>query len=109
MCLQALGILTSPRAFSPDVAACLAARLSTQKRNDFNLKNDDLALAGNNTEPCMQCVDLLERLQEVCKACLSAANYETFCTEVGVVFHSQLLEHLRKYQISASGGLVLTK
>ncbi len=92
-----------------DVTGALSARLASQKRNDFNLRNDDLALAGNNTEPCLQCVEVLKKLQEAAKAYLTGSNYGTFCTEIGYVFHGQLLDHLRKFQISASGGLVLTK
>lgn len=57
----------------------------------------------------MACVELLERLQEALKTCLAPANHDTVASEVGSVFHSQLLEHLKKYQVSAAGGLVLGK
>lgn len=36
-------------------------------------------------------------------------NAETFLTEIGVAFHGLLLDHLRKYTVSAAGGIMLTK
>jgi len=36
-------------------------------------------------------------------------NAETLLTEIGVAFHGLLLDHLRKYTVSAAGGIMLTK
>lgn len=36
-------------------------------------------------------------------------NAETFLTEIGVAFHGLLLDHLRKFTVSAAGGIMLTK
>ncbi len=36
-------------------------------------------------------------------------NAETFLTEIGVAFHGLHLDHLRKYTVSAAGGIMLTK
>ncbi|PWN48937.1 exocyst complex component Sec10 [Violaceomyces palustris] len=145
-----------------NVVTYLSTRLSTQKKNDFTPKNDDLAFSRMNTEPCIACSEALERVQMVARNSLSTSsrasnsiskgltsspsiggggggsgsggivmrpgssgnglggrdestqvglsrNAESFLTEIGVAFHGLLLEHLRKFTVSAAGGLMLTK
>lgn len=92
-----------------DVISYLSARLATQKKNDFTPKNDELAFSRMNTEPCLACTEALERIQVSARSKLSGKNAEAFLTEIGVTFHGMLLEHLRKYNVSATGGLMLTK
>ncbi|KAL0570609.1 Exocyst complex component 5 [Marasmius crinis-equi] len=91
------------------VITWLTTQLTKQKRNDFKPKNDDLSFARVNTEPCEACCDMLEKVRDSAKASLSGKNLEVFLTEVGVTFHSLLLEHLRKFPVSATGGLMLAK
>ncbi|KAK1231808.1 Exocyst complex component 5 [Marasmius sp. AFHP31] len=91
------------------VTTWLTMQLTKQKRNDFKPKNDDLSFARVNTEPCEACCDMLEKVRDAAKANLSGKNLEVFLTEVGVTFHSLLLEHLRKFPVSATGGLMLAK
>ena len=168
-----------------NIVGFLSNRLATQKKNDFTPKNDDLAFARQNTEPCVACSEALEKVQQAARANLSSSssrmvtsasgsviargspksgqrsgssravrgttsmdggeaggarvsrldtdvngdadadddddddeqhrrshlsrNAETFLTEIGVAFHGLLLDHLRKYTISATGGIMLTK
>lgn len=164
-----------------NVVGFLSNRLATQKKNDFTPKNDDLAFARQNTEPCVACSEALEKVQQAARANLSLSssrmvnsasgsinvrgspgpaqrpgssgavrggasmdasdvasarvnwndadtnadldvaeddqhrsshlsrNAESFLTEIGVAFHGLLLDHLRKYTVSATGGIVLTK
>lgn len=93
-----------------DVLAFLSARLATQKKNDYMPKNDDLAAFTRlNTDPCLAIVEGLEKLVERVRQKLSERNRELFFTEVGVGFHALLLEHLKRYTVSATGGLMLTK
>ncbi|KAJ1030975.1 hypothetical protein NDA18_002200 [Ustilago nuda] len=162
-----------------NVVGFLSNRLATQKKNDFTPKNDDLAFARQNTEPCVACSEALERVQQAARANLSLStsrtvtsasgnvnirgspatrairgtasvdgsdgsgtrvswaygdalgdagandddddddeqhqrnnlsrNAEAFLTEIGVAFHGLLLEHLRRYTVSAAGGIMLTK
>ncbi|CAG8632806.1 3210_t:CDS:2, partial [Paraglomus occultum] len=40
---------------------------------------------------------------------IDGKNLEHFLTEVGMAFHSMLLEHFRKFTVSPAGALVLTK
>ncbi|KAI0952330.1 hypothetical protein AcV7_008177 [Taiwanofungus camphoratus] len=87
----------------------LAAQLAKQKRNDFKPRNDDLSFARVNTEPCIACCEILERVRDAAKTNLSGKNLEVFLTEIGIAFHSLLLDHLKKFPVSATGGLMLAK
>ncbi|KAK7060456.1 Exocyst complex component 5 [Paramarasmius palmivorus] len=91
------------------VISWLSTQLTKQKKNDFKPRNDDLSFARVNTEPCVACCDMLEKVRDSAKAGLTGKNLEVFLTEVGVTFHSLLLEHLRKFPVSATGGLMLAK
>ncbi|KAI0677024.1 exocyst complex protein [Trametes maxima] len=91
------------------VITWLSAQLAKQKRTDFKPKNDDLSFARVNTEPCLACCDVLEKVRDAAKANLSGKNLEVFLTEVGVAFHGLLLDHLKKFPVSATGGLMLAK
>ncbi|KAJ2916426.1 hypothetical protein MD484_g4006, partial [Candolleomyces efflorescens] len=87
----------------------LSLQLTKQKKNDFKPRNDDMSFARVNTEPCVACCDMLEKVRDAAKENLSGKNLEVFLTEIGVAFHSLLLEHLRKFPVSATGGLMLAK
>ncbi|KAF9534745.1 exocyst complex protein [Crepidotus variabilis] len=87
----------------------LSLQLTKQKKNDFKPRNDDLSFARVNTEPCEACCDFLEKVRDAALQNLSGKNLEVFLTEIGVAFHSLLLEHLRKFPVSATGGLMLAK
>ncbi|GAA5978973.1 hypothetical protein JCM10908_002753 [Rhodotorula pacifica] len=87
----------------------LSTVLGKQKKGDFKPKNDELAFARLNTEPCLLACDFLGKVREVTNEALTGRNAEVFLTEVGVTFHSLLLEHLKKFPVSAIGGLMLTK
>lgn len=66
----------------------LAVLLSKQKRLDFKPKNDDLAFAKINTEPCLLVCDFLTKVRESAVMTLSGRNVEVFLTEIGVNFHT---------------------
>ncbi|KAG7449001.1 exocyst complex component Sec10 [Guyanagaster necrorhizus] len=91
------------------IIAWLSLQLTKQKKNDFKPRNDDLSFARVNTEPCVACCESLEKVRDAAKVNLSGKNLESFLTEIGVSFHSLLLEHLRRFPVSATGGLMLTK
>ncbi|KIY49405.1 exocyst complex protein [Fistulina hepatica ATCC 64428] len=91
------------------IVSWLSQQLAKQKRNDFKPRNDDFSFARVNTDPCIACCEMLEKVRDVAKQYLSGKNLETFLTELGVAFHALLLEHLRKFPVSATGGLMLTK
>lgn len=106
----------------------LSTQLAKQKRNDFKPRNDDLSFARVNTEPCVACCESLEKVRDAAKHSLGGKNLEVFLTDIGVAFHrsafiyfwpsgsadilplhSLLLDHLRKFPVSATGGLMLAK
>ncbi|KAF5363542.1 hypothetical protein D9756_000361 [Leucocoprinus leucothites] len=91
------------------VISWLSLQLAKQKKNDFKPRNDDLSFARDNTEPCVACCDTLEKVRDAARQNLSGKNLEVFLTEIGVAFHSLLLEHLRRFPVSATGGLMLAK
>ncbi|GAA5824178.1 hypothetical protein JCM3770_001192 [Rhodotorula araucariae] len=91
------------------IISYLTVVLAKQKKADFRPKNDELAFARLNTEPCLVACDFLSRVREAANGALSGRNAEVFLTEVGVTFHTLLLDHLKKFQVNATGGLMLTK
>ncbi|KAG1761353.1 exocyst complex component Sec10-like protein [Suillus occidentalis] len=91
------------------IISWLSLQLSKQKKNDFKPRNDDLSFARVNTEPCVACCEILEKVRDAAIQNISGKNRETFLTEIGVSFHSLLLDHLRRYPVSATGGLMLAK
>ena len=69
------------------VVSWLSTQLTKQKRNDFNPRDDDLSFARVNTEPCILCCDMLEKVRDASTHNLSGKNLEVFLTEIGVAFH----------------------
>ncbi|CAM0136693.1 Exocyst complex component 5 [Umbelopsis sp. WA50703] len=86
----------------------LGSLLSKQKRNDFRPKEEDVILT-LTTQPCTNCDDFVKRVQTVIENAFTGKNKESILTEIGSVFHSLLLEHFKKFQVSAAGGLLVTK
>ncbi|KAG9074780.1 Exocyst complex component 5 [Ceratobasidium sp. UAMH 11750] len=91
------------------VLAYLSFQLSKQKKNDFKPRNDDDSFARVNTEPCTACCEMLDKFRDTARENISGKNLEYLLNEIGTAFHSQLLEHLRKFSVSATGGLMLAK
>ena len=73
--------------FSLAVLSWLSLQLTKQKRSDFKPRNDDLSFARVNTEPCVACCEMLEKVRDAAKENLSGKNLEVFLTEIGVAFH----------------------
>ncbi|WVQ97920.1 hypothetical protein IAU59_005038 [Kwoniella sp. CBS 9459] len=83
--------------------------LTKQKKNDYKPKNDELSFARTTTEPCELCCEFLTTVRDAANEGLSGKNAEGFLTEVGVAFHSLLLDHYKKFPVNPTGGLMLTK
>ncbi|RUS21835.1 exocyst complex component Sec10-like protein [Endogone sp. FLAS-F59071] len=60
-------------------------------------------------QPCNQSVDFLKKVHSVVLKVLDGKNLEVFLTEIGNMFHAMMLDHFRKFVVSASGGLLLSK
>jgi len=69
------------------VVTWMATQLAKQKKTDFKPRNDDDSFARVNTDPCVGCCDMLEKVGITAKQKLSGKNLEIFLTEVGVAFH----------------------
>ncbi|CAH7688197.1 exocyst complex component Sec10-like protein [Phakopsora pachyrhizi] len=89
----------------------LGSCLNKQKKLDFKPKNDEIEFDRMNTEACESSCSYLDKVRVILveEESLSGKNVENFLNEAGVVFHSMLLEHLKKFPVSAIGGLMLTK
>lgn len=70
------------------IISYLSLLLAKQKKADFKPKNDDIAFARLNTEPCLLACDFLAKVREAALGALSGRNAEIFLTEVGVTFHT---------------------
>ncbi|CAB4489655.1 exocyst complex component Sec10 [Rhizophagus irregularis] len=91
------------------IIARLSYLLSRQKKVDFKPKDEDDIVASLATTPCNNCVEYLKKIHSSISQCLDGKNLEYVLIEIGVTFHSILLDHFKKFQVSAAGGLVLTK
>ncbi|KAI0796881.1 exocyst complex protein [Abortiporus biennis] len=91
------------------IISWLSSQLAKQKKVDFKPRDDDLSFARVNTEPCIACCEFLEKIRDASKQSFSGKNLEIFLTEIGVAFHGLLLDHLKKFPVSATGGLMLAK
>jgi len=69
------------------VVSWMATQLAKQKKTDFKPRNDDDSFARVNTDPCIGCCDILEKVGIAAKQNLSGKNLEIYLTEVGVAFH----------------------
>ncbi|KAJ3252097.1 Exocyst complex component 5, partial [Borealophlyctis nickersoniae] len=82
----------------------LAALLAKQKKFDYRPKEE-----GGVGISVTACADFLLKVNEAAKKYLDGENGEIFLTEIGVSFHSMLLDHYKKFTVSHTGGLILSK
>ncbi|KAI9013349.1 exocyst complex component Sec10-like protein [Phycomyces nitens] len=87
----------------------LSEILSRQKKNDFRPKDEEVVMMSMGTLPCLQSVDFITRLYKAASKTLQGRNLEMFLMVVGNGFHGQLLEHFKKYFVTPTGGLLVTK
>ncbi|OLL26522.1 Exocyst complex component sec10 [Neolecta irregularis DAH-3] len=87
----------------------LSILLSRQKRNDFKPKDDDEALINLQTMPCQTVVAFLGKIHSMANQTLEEETWENFLTEMGIGFHSLLLEHFKKFTVNYAGAIILTK
>ncbi|KAI7890173.1 exocyst complex component Sec10-domain-containing protein [Mucor mucedo] len=87
----------------------LSEILSRQKKNDFRPKDEEGAMMSMGTQPCMQSVDFITRVYRAASQALQGKNFEAFLRRVGNAFHSMLLEHFKKFFVTPTGGLLVTK
>lgn len=83
--------------------------LARQKRTDYRPHEDDIDLNTMQTPTGTQLSAFLQSVGRVARESLTGPNLESFLSEVGTRVHLALLEHFKRFQVNATGGLLLTK
>ena len=89
-----------------------AKQLASQGKHDFRPKDNSLEasmLEMLQTPTCQAAVTFLSRAHTLAVAALSGQNLVSFSTELARGVLAQLLEHFKKFQVNAAGGLMMTK
>ena len=88
--------------------------LANQKKTDFRPKED--ATGGGawlellQTPTCQSIFNFLSKVAALTNNALAPSpNLTSFLTEIAVNVRSLLLDHFKKFQVSATGGIMLTK
>ena len=90
--------------------------LAGQKKSDFRPRDDMLDGGGAwfeqlQTPTCISIFNFLSRFHSLAQGALSPAspNLTSFLTEVAVSLRTALLEHFKKFQVNAAGGIMVTR
>ncbi|KAK8213283.1 Exocyst complex component 5 [Zalaria obscura] len=94
-----------------DTALAWASRLLTQqKKTDFRPRDDaQLQLDQLQTPTCLAIFNFLSRVYSRVSASLSGRVLENVALELAIGLRTLLLAHFRSYQVSLTGGLVVSK
>lgn len=95
-----------------DVSLAWTARLLVnQKKTDFRPKDEEYvaALEALQTPTCLSIFNFLSKVAALANTTLDGLNLCQFLSELALGLRSLLLEHLKKFTISASGGLIVSK
>lgn len=88
--------------------AWTSRQLAQQKKTDFRPRDDD-ALIAEVTPTCLGISSFLSRTATSATAALSGRNLAVFLSELAIGLRSLLLEHFRKFSVSLTGGLVISR
>lgn len=89
--------------------------LANQKKTDFRPKEDAATGGGawlemEQTPTCQSVFNFLSKVHQLANNALApSSNLTSFLSEVAVNVRSQLLDHFKKFQVSATGGIMVTK
>lgn len=85
--------------------------LQSQKKTDFRPRDEDFALAIDTlqTPTCLSIYNFLTKVANLATTTLDGANLSHFLAELATGLRSLLLEHLRKFSVSLTGGLIVSK
>ncbi|KAK3691641.1 Exocyst complex component 5 [Vermiconidia calcicola] len=94
-----------------DTALAWTSRLlSQQKKTDFRPKDDaSLQLDSLNTSTCQNIYTFLSRLHARARTALYGPVLESFSLELAIGVRTLLLTHFKSYQVSLTGGLIVSK
>lgn len=85
--------------------------LGNQTRNDFRPRDEalDESLLQLQTPTCDSVSKFLSSFHTLAAQAFDGANLTVFLTEAAIGFRTQLLEHFKKFQVNATGALMVTK
>ena len=96
-----------------DVAVNYVTKLlSQQKKFDFRPKDNDLeGLVDALQTPVCQAITtfLSAKVFSLSRQAVDGHNLEMFSSELALAVHRLLFEHFKKFQVNATGGLMVTK
>ncbi|PNP43758.1 hypothetical protein TGAM01_v209507 [Trichoderma gamsii] len=81
--------------------------LGTQKKQDFRPKDGELESL--QTATCLHICQFLARASQHASQAIDGHNAEKFFSELGLVLHAQLFDHFKRFQVNATGGLMVTQ
>lgn len=84
--------------------------LSNQQRTDYRPREEsDAALTSSSTPTCASVLKFLDGFHNAAAAAFDPNNLQSLQTETATEFRSQLLEHLKKYQVNQLGAIMLVR
>ncbi|KAH7060914.1 exocyst complex component Sec10-like protein [Macrophomina phaseolina] len=83
--------------------------LQGQKKQDFRPRDDDLVSLGAETPTCLAVTRFLDKVATQATATLSQPALGLVLSELAIGLRSQLLDHFRRFTVSLTGGLVVSK
>lgn len=92
--------------------------LAGQKKLDFRPKDSDLDGSGRAgsgyfealaTATCLSICTFLSRVASYSATAIDGQNLEVFSCELAISVRDLLFEHFKKFQVNATGGLMVTK
>ncbi|KAF2459721.1 exocyst complex component Sec10-like protein [Lineolata rhizophorae] len=91
--------------------AWTAKLLAAQKKSDFRPSDRDVAASLDRltTPTCGAVAAFADRCARDAARALDGANLSVFLTDLAVGLRALLLDHLRRFTVSAAGGLVVSK
>lgn len=99
------------------VANWVSKLLYNQRKNDFRPRDQDLEggrgqvsyLEQLQTPTCEVICAFLARVNGQAQMALDGQNLEAFSSELATLIRDLLFEHFKKFQVNATGGLMVTK
>ncbi|KAF2146706.1 uncharacterized protein K452DRAFT_294255 [Aplosporella prunicola CBS 121167] len=83
--------------------------LQGQKKTDFRPKDDDLVSLGAETPTCLAVDRFLNGVAIQAKAAIAQPALGLFLSELAIGLRALLLDHFRRFTVSLTGGLVVSK
>ncbi|CAM1507232.1 Fc.00g068730.m01.CDS01 [Cosmosporella sp. VM-42] len=89
------------------VANWVTKSLGTQKKQDFRPKDGELESL--QTMTCLGICTFLSRANKLVSQAIDGQNAEKFFSELALVLLKLLFDHFKKFQVNATGGLMVTQ